>query len=66
MLSILLTILVIVIVAGAIAWIVQSAPFIVEPMKGWAVWLICAVALILIIVALVGAVGGGSPLSLRL
>lgn len=60
MLSIFLYILLVIIVAGAAAFIINRAPFIEEPMRSWAGWLIMAVALIVIVIMLVQMVGGGA------
>ena len=57
MVSLLIWIVVVAIIAGALAWLVQSAPFIVEPIKSIAVWAIAAVAVLIIILKLVGVAG---------
>lgn len=66
MLTILIYVIVIVVVAGAASFLLKSAPFIDEPMKGWAVWAIMAVALILIVIVVVQALGGGTGTMPRL
>ncbi len=57
MIALLIWIVVVAIIAGALAWLVQSAPFIVEPIKSIAVWAICAVAVLIIILKLAGVAG---------
>jgi amino acid transporter len=57
MLSVLLTVLVVLIVCGIVAFLINRAPFIDEPFKSFAVWCIIAVAAIVIIVELVQLTG---------
>jgi hypothetical protein len=57
MISILITILVILVICGAIAFLLNRAPFIEEPFKSFGVWCILAVAVILIIIELAQLAG---------
>ncbi len=57
MIDLLIWIVVLAIIAGALAWLVQSAPFIAEPIKSIAVWAIGAVAVLIIILKLAGVAG---------
>lgn len=57
MISLLIYIVVVAIIAGALAWLVQSAPFIAEPIRSVAVWGICAIAVLIIILKLAGVAG---------
>ncbi len=54
MISTLITILIIVIVCGAIAFLLQRAPFIEEPFKSFGVYALLVVAVILIVLQLAG------------
>lgn len=54
MVSVLVWIVVVAVVAGLLAYLVQSAPFIVEPIKSMAVWAICGVAIVIIVLKLAG------------
>lgn len=49
-----LVILVILIVCGALAFLLNRAPFIEEPFKSFGVWMLLVVAVILILLQLVG------------
>jgi uncharacterized membrane protein YdjX (TVP38/TMEM64 family) len=57
MLSVLLTILVILVICGAIAFLLNRAPFVEEPFKSFGVWVILVVAVIMIILVLAPLVG---------
>ncbi len=57
MLSILVTILIILVICGAVAFLLQRAPFIEEPFKSFGVWCILVVAVILIILQIAGLAG---------
>jgi uncharacterized BrkB/YihY/UPF0761 family membrane protein len=57
MISVLVSIVVIVLICGLLAWLIRSAPFVEEPFRSWGVWAIMAVAAILIILQLVGLTG---------
>ncbi len=57
MISTLITILIIVIVCGAIAFLLQRAPFIEEPFKSFGVYALLVVAVILIVLQLAGLAG---------
>jgi uncharacterized membrane protein YdjX (TVP38/TMEM64 family) len=57
MLSILVTILIILVICGAIAFLLQRATFIEEPFKSFGVWCILVVAVILIVLQLAGLAG---------
>lgn len=57
MVSILIFVVVVAVVAGLLAYLVQSAPFIVEPIKSIAVWVIAAIAIVIIILKLLGLAG---------
>ncbi len=57
MISTLVTILIIVIVCGAIAFLLQRAPFIEEPFKSFGVYALLVVAVILIVLQLAGLAG---------
>lgn len=59
MVSVLVWIVVVAVVAGLLAYLVQSAPFIVEPIKSMAVWSIAAVAIVIIVLKLAGLAGVG-------
>lgn len=57
MVDLLIWVVVVAIIAGALAWLMQSAPFIVEPIKSIAVWAIGAIAVLIIIIKLAGFAG---------
>lgn len=57
MISILITIVVVIVIAGILAFLVQSAPFIAEPFKSFAVWCLIAVAAIVVILDLAQLAG---------
>lgn len=59
MVSTLIFIVVVVVIAGLLAWLIQSAPFIVEPLKSIGVWAICAIAVLIIVLKLLGLAGVG-------
>ena len=48
MLTLLIYIVVVCLVAGILAYILRSAPFVEEPFKSWGVWAIIVVALLII------------------
>ncbi len=54
MISLLIYIAIVAIIAGVIAFLVRSAPFIEEPLKSWAVWAIIAVAVLIILFRIAG------------
>jgi hypothetical protein len=53
----LIFIVVVIVIAGVLAWLIQSAPFIEGMLKQIGVWAICAVAVIIIIMKLAGLAG---------
>lgn len=57
MIGLLIYIAIVAIIAGVIAFLVRSAPFIEEPLKSWAVWAIIAVAVLVILLRLAGLAG---------
>ncbi len=57
MIELLIWVVVVAIIAGALAWLVQTAPFIAEPIKSIAVWAIAAIAVLIIILKLAGVAG---------
>ena len=59
MIELLITILVILLVCGAIVFIVRSAPFIEEPFKSWAVWVIMVIALLLVLLRVIPLLHAG-------
>ena len=61
MLSSLVTILIILVICGAIAFLLNRAPFIEEPFKSFGVWAILCVAVILVILQLAGLAGVSLP-----
>jgi hypothetical protein len=56
-LSILITIVVVILIVGILAYVIQAAPFIAEPFKSFAVWALIAAAAIIIILQLAGLAG---------
>lgn len=61
MLSSLVTILIILVICGSIAFLLNRAPFIEEPFKSFGVWCILVVAVILVILQLAGLAGVSLP-----
>lgn len=57
MIELLIYVVVVAVIAGALAWLVNTAPFIVEPIKSIAVWAIAAIAVLIIILKLAGVAG---------
>lgn len=57
MLEVLIFIVVVVVVAGLLAWLIQSAPFIEGTIKQIGVWAIAAVAVLIIVLKLAGLAG---------
>lgn len=57
MVSILITIVVVILIVGILAYVIQAAPFIAEPFKSFAVWALIAAAAIIIILQLAGLAG---------
>lgn len=57
MIETLIFIVVVVVIAGLLAWLIQSAPFIEGTLKQIGVWAIAAVAVIVIILKLAGLAG---------
>lgn len=57
MIEILIWVVVVVLVAGVLAWLIQSAPFIDARFKQLGVWVILAVAVLIILLKLVGIAG---------
>lgn len=57
MVSVLVTVVVVLLVCGILAWLIQAAPMIAEPFKSFAVYCLIAVAAIIIIIELVGLTG---------
>lgn len=57
MISILVTIVIIVVICGLVAFLLQQAPFIAEPFKSFGVYAILVVAVILIVLQLAGLAG---------
>jgi hypothetical protein len=50
-----ITLLVVGIVCGVLVWVVRTAPFVPEPMKAIAVWLIPVVGVLYLLLVLIGA-----------
>lgn len=57
MVSILVTIVVVILIVGILAYVIQAALFIAEPFKSFAVWALIAAAAIIIILQLAGLAG---------
>ncbi len=57
MVSILIAIIIIVVVAAVICGILWYAPFFPAQIKQWGIWVICAIALLLIILQFLGMAG---------
>lgn len=57
MIELLVWVVVVVLIAGVLAWLVQSAPFIEGTLKQIGVWAIIAVAVLIIIMKLAGVAG---------
>lgn len=58
LISLVITLLVVGIVCGALTWIVSTAPFIPEPMKGIAKWVILVIGVLYLLAILIGMVPG--------
>lgn len=52
MVSLLISVLVLVLILGAICFIIRSAPFIDEPFKSWGIWAVMVIGLIVFIMML--------------
>lgn len=59
MIETLIFIVVVIVIAGLLAWLIQSAPFIEGTLKQIGVWAIAAVAVIIIILKLAALAGVG-------
>jgi hypothetical protein len=57
MISVLITVVVVILVCGTLAWLIQMAPMIAEPFKSFAVYCLIAVAAIIVIIELVSLTG---------
>jgi hypothetical protein len=57
MLTLLVYIVVVCLVAGILAYILRSAPFVEEPFKSWGVWAIIVVALLIIMFKILEVAG---------
>lgn len=57
MLTLLIYIVVVCLVAGILAYILRSAPFVEEPFKSWGVWAIIVVALLIIMFKILEVAG---------
>lgn len=60
MVSVLIYILIVVVIGAAIAGIIQAAPFIQQPFKQWALYVVGAVVLVLVILALIPLISGAA------
>ena len=60
MVSALITILIEIVIGAAIAGIIQYAPFIQAPFKQWALYVVGAVVLVLVILALIPLITGAA------
>lgn len=60
MVSALVYILIVVVIGAAIAGIIQYAPFIQQPFKQWALYVVGAVVLVLVILALIPLISGAA------
>lgn len=61
MITILITIVVVILICGILAFLIQAAPFIAEPFKSFGVWVLIAVAAIIIIIELASLAGVHLP-----
>ncbi|MET0568765.1 MAG: hypothetical protein ABWZ74_06770 [Hyphomicrobiaceae bacterium] len=59
LIELLITVLVVGLIAGIAWWIITSAPFIPEPIKGFAAWAVVAIALIILVIK-IAEIGGVS------
>lgn len=59
MIDLLIWVVVVAVIGGLLAWLVQSAPFIAEPIRSIAVWAIAAIVVVIIILKLAGVAGVG-------
>ena len=57
MVSIVVTIVVVLLICGVLAYLISIAPMIAEPFKSFAVWCLIAVAAIIVILELASLVG---------
>lgn len=57
MLTLLIYIVVVCLVAGILAYILRSAPFVEEPFKSWGVWAILCVAALIILFKILEVTG---------
>jgi hypothetical protein len=60
MVAVLVNILIILVIGGALAGIIQYAPFFPEPFKRWAIYAVGAVVLVLIILILIPLINGAA------
>jgi len=49
LIHLLIVILIVGLVAGLVIWLIRTAPFIAEPFKSWAVYLVAVIAVLVII-----------------
>ncbi len=57
MVELLIFVVVIVLIAGVLAWLINSAPFIEPQFKQLAVWALLAVAVLIVVLRLAGVAG---------
>lgn len=63
MVSVLVYILIVVVVGAVIAGVIQAAPIIAQPYKQWALYIVGAIVIILVILALIPLLTGAANIA---
>jgi uncharacterized membrane-anchored protein len=60
LIGLLITILIVGFIAGLVIYLIRRAPFIEEPFKSWAEWIVIAIAVLILIARALPLIGVGT------